>query len=151
MSHGTRAVASKGERTGQTVLHLPVVMILMVAVACVAELLGPRADIYCGGLGGLVLGVTGIVFSVLVLKKHHDSAKQKAGRWDIWTLWALGFFVRVVLLAVLSWVFWNVFDGGITAAALTMACVFLTLHCWDTIWLYRKFALANLGRIETDG
>ena len=131
--------------------HVPVVIVVLAATVGAAEWWGPRLDVYCGGIGGLLLGAVGLVFSALIVKKHRGAEREKSGRWDIWTLWAVGFFVRVVLLSALCGAFWCAFDGRIASAALAMAGVFLALHFWDTFLLYRKFAPGNPGRIESNG
>ncbi len=131
--------------------HVSVVIVLLAALASYAEGVGPRVEIYFGGLSGMMLGAVGILFSVLVWRRHCQAKNGKTGRWDIWTLWVSGFLVRIMLLTGLCWIFWRFFEGQVVAAGISMACVFLCLHFWDTFWLYRKFVSKNPGWVESHG
>ena len=112
-------------------------LLLGLATALMAEWVGTRLAIYCGALGGMLLGLVGYVVAVRIAGRHGSLRGATDGRWDIWTCWGVGLLARLALLGLLAWVYWWLLPSGLQSALLSLTAVYLVLLFWETAWLYR--------------
>jgi len=130
---------------------------LMAAVAVAAELIGRRAEVYCGAAAGLLLGLVGHLFTARAVSSDSGASRGEKGPGTLgakhpeeparqrvpdpfspWCVWGAGFLVRFVLMGLLAGVFWLAWPGRFALPMLSMAAVYLALHFLEIAWLCRK-------------
>ena len=116
---------------------------LAAGVILAAEYLGPRQKVYAGALAGMLLGLLGWVSAVWLAVRFRAGAAPSSGRYDVWGIWVSGFLARLVCLGLLCWALQHYLGEAPEPALYTLAAVYLTLHFWETAWLYRRLEPAG--------
>lgn len=120
---------------------------LAVLTAGTAELVGRcwgeslRAQIYAGGLAGMLLGLAGLPFAAKL-------ARLKDAGVSFWRWWGGGILARLLLLLVLAVVLGLLFPAGPAAALLSMGVVYLIGIFTEAAWLARRLFAAPAAAQE---
>jgi hypothetical protein len=122
--------------------------VLAAAVTAAAELLGRRAEVYTGACGGALLGSVGFLSARWIVARHHAQPSASCGRGDIWAAWGLGLLARCLLLALLTWLFWVLWDGGFAVLMLSLAAVYVALLFWEAWWLCGRLSSGAAGGMK---
>ena len=115
---------------------------LAIMIAAAAELLAClggvslRAQVYAGGLAGLLLGLAGLPFAAK-LARIKDAGPR------FWKWWVAGILSRLALLLLLAVLLGLWFRGGPAAALLSMAVVYLIGMFSEVAWLAKRIVAAS--------
>lgn len=110
---------------------------LAAMIAAAAELLSClgdtslRAQVYAGGLAGLLPGLVGLPFAAKLAQIKDAGAR-------FWKWWVAGILTRLALLLLLAVVLGVCFPGRPAAALLSLAVVYLIGMFSEVAWLAKR-------------
>ena len=119
-------------------LIFPLVALSLVAVYGGVSPL--RSEVYIGAAGGLLLGLVGFIFAIMILRNFTPDRAGPAPNGDIWGFWTAGMLVRLALLGPLCYLFSLIPELRLMPTLLSMTAVYLVLLFCESAWLCERLS-----------